>query len=294
MNKMTHKENAMSIENIQRGIIGFVLFTGLACNMSRAPAEQNQPVQQLPESSPPPVSQEAEAIQETEPTLAPLEPTPAAIPSHPLGIRQGLSLLNSYRLRLHNIHNGPSSQDHNESTTTIEYNKEGDQYHSRGETISSSSDEPEVVTEISEQYRIGEKTCDLSSSDDSAEVSAEVEVTSPAEQAMADGLLLLFDGVVFAENPVLVGSETINGIPTNHFTFDVTGLSSITGAEVTQSHGEYWIAQEGQYLVKYQAVLEARSASPADTEAEVMYMEVEIELLEADVPISISMPSQCQ
>jgi hypothetical protein len=195
---------------------------------------------------------------------------------------------------MHNINSGPTQQDRTEATTTIEYNKEGDQFHSRSETTSSSVDEPEVVTEISEQYRIGEKTCEVSPSDESTEVSADVEIASPAQQAMTDGMLLLYDVVVFAENPTLIGPETINGIPANHFTFDVTGLAAITGAEVTQSHGEYWVAQEGQYLVKYQAVLETRTAPPGDSQAEVMYLEVEIELLEADIPITISLPAQCQ
>jgi hypothetical protein len=157
---------------------------------------------------------------------------------------------------------------------------------------SSSADDPEVSTEASETYLVGGKSCSVDLND--PESSSESETISPAADAMSDAMLYFFDLVVFAENPVSAGAETVNGIPSRHYTFEVFGLNCITGAEVTQSQGEYWIAEEGDYLVKYSAVLETRTGPPGDASAEVVYLKVEIEMSDVDTDITIVLPAQCQ
>jgi hypothetical protein len=279
-------------------LLSFILWVGLACSLPQPTASPAQPdAPQAPAdqpgaaapAEPPSGAPEPSALTEPAATATPEPP-----PTHPLGLRQGLAGLNSYRMSLHILFIGPSEQDRNESTTLTEYNKEGDQFHSRVDTSSSSADEPETATEFTEQYRLGVKSCQISSSGDEAAPDIEVTAEPPAMQAMTQGLTNLFDVVVFAENPQLVGQEDVNGIPANHFTFTVSGLAVATGAEVTISEGEYWVALEGQYLVKYRAILETRSAPAGDPSAEVMHLEVEMELIEVDTPISITLPAECQ
>jgi len=281
--------------------VGLILLSGLACNFSSGGAKPEaagpQPeanVSQPGEVQPAP-QEPAPGAPEVEDNPVPAEtpvPTPEPPPTHPLGLRQGLAGLNSYRLQLHMVFNGPSELDRNETTLQIAYNKDGDQFYSRSESISSSADDPEVDTDVSETYRLDGKTCEVYPDD--PESTGVAEPVSPAEEAMTDALLFLFDVVVFAEDPVLVGAETVNGIASNHYTFEVSGLNSITGAEVAQSQGEYWIAEEGDYLVKYNAVLETRTAPPGDSSAEVMYLMAEVELSDVDTAITITLPAQCQ
>ena len=53
------------------------------------------------------------------------------------------------------------------------------------------------------------------------------------------------------DNPVFVAAETVNGIPANHFTFKVSGLGATSGAVVNLNQGDYWLAVDGNYIVKY-------------------------------------------
>jgi len=111
---------------------------------------------------------------------------------------------------------------------------------------------------------------------------------------MSDTLTQLGDIVIVVENPKFVGAETINGIQANHFKFNVTGLGKKSGAEVTQSAGEYWIAVDGQYLMKYDVVLETRSAPAGNAQAQVMHSETHLDLSKINQPIQISMPAECK
>jgi hypothetical protein len=257
-------------------VISFVCLVGSACNLTQAGA---LPSSQAPNAAP--VADSAAL------------PTPTPIPSQPLGFRQGLALLNSYRVKTHIIFTGPTAQDTNDSLVQVEYSKDSDQYHMRTETTSTTADSPEPNHSISEQYRIGDKTCDFTPTD-TEDPNGEIKDNPPAQEAMINALMNLFDVTIFVEDPVFVAAESVNGIAVNHFTFKVSGLAAVTGAEVTQSQGEYWVAQEGRYLVKYIAKLETRSAPVGDAAAEVMHLEMTIDLTDVDTPITISMPSNCQ
>jgi hypothetical protein len=225
-----------------------------------------------------------------EPT-ATVPPTPTQAPELPVGLRQGLASLNSYKLRTVFIVNGPTAQDINRETTEFAYNADGDRTHTHIEALISSADDPSTETNIRDQYRIGTAECSLPASD---EGESPLSSTSPIQQEMNEAMVDLTDFVIFVKDPELVGEETVNGVATRHYRFVVTALGKKSGAEVTQSAGEYWTAVDGNYLVKYSLILETHSAPQENQEAQVMHAEILLDLTEINQPVSIEMPAECK
>jgi len=95
--------------------------------------------------------------------------------------------------------------------------------------------------------------------------------------------------------PVFIGEEEVNGVRTNHFKFKANGLGIDPGTEVVSSDGEYWLAQDGQYIVKYYVVIETRigPAGGANTKA-TMHSEFYIEVKDINQPITIAFPQACK
>ena len=102
------------------------------------------------------------------------------------------------------------------------------------------------------------------------------------------------DLTLYVEDPLLVGEELVNGIQTHHYQFKVSGLGKKSGAEVTQSSGEYWSAVDGNYLVKYSLILETRSAPQGDSAAQVIHSELTYDLSQVNQPITITLPAECK
>ncbi|MCI0519517.1 MAG: hypothetical protein L0Z70_04600 [Chloroflexi bacterium] len=267
------------------------LAVGLACNMPQIPAPQAAP----PQADGQPAAQgqpaaPAEATQEMNVQPEAPAPQPTPLPTHPRGLRKGLADLNSYRISTTITMNGPGEQDKNTSVSLVEYVKEGDLFHSRSETTTSSADSPEASVEVTEQYRVDGKTCEFSPGSD--DPSAEIEDAAAGEQGMLSTMMVFFDVVVYADNPQLVGIEEVNGFQTYHYTFDASQAAVIQGVEVAQAAGEYWFMVEEQTLVRYHALIEMRAEGESGMET--LFMQVDIDLLEADTPIQIAMPPQCQ
>jgi hypothetical protein len=65
----------------------------------------------------------------------------------------------------------------------------------------------------------------------------------------------IFSLTPLTDNPTFVAAETVNGIPSNHFSFKVSGLGVASGAAVLANRGDYWLAVDGQYIVKYHLLL---------------------------------------
>ena len=192
---------------------------------------------------------------------------------------------------MNTINNGPTPLDIDESRIEIIYDAENDVRHMHTETVSSSADYPEVTNTIEDQYQVGLTTCTISSDGEYTDASSE-EMT-PLERDMAESAANLFDMIITAENPTLVGEETVNGIPSNHYTFKLTGLGDYSGAEVKMADGEYWVALDGQYLVKYALVLDAATGPEGDPASEIMHGEYSFELQETNQPVNISLPPEC-
>lgn len=255
-------------------------------------ASAQQPAAGQPTAAPPAAevpAVEQSAVQEAPPALE--QPAADEPLAYPIGMQAGLNSLNSYHLVMHMANNGPTAQDISETQTEVRYDGGNDARYMWVENAESTADDPELYTSIEETYQIGLQTCSVSTYEGTPEATFN-EVT-PLAHDMTLATSNLFDVSIAPQNPTFVGAETVNGIPANHFTFEVTGLGDYSGQEVTQASGDYWVAQDGQYLVKYALVMEVRSAPEGDPAAEVMYSQYSFDLLEANQPQSIVMPPEC-
>ena len=209
----------------------------------------------------------------------------------PVGLHAGLASLNSYRMKMRTLSTGPTAIDYNESVTNVNYNQQGNQLFSQMVSTSSSKDNPTKSTSTSEEYRLDTLYCQRSIGSDGY-TSSELTDTTQAQQAITDAMFNVVDVVIVSKDAKFVAEETVNSILSNHFTFTISGLGE-TGAEVTQSQGEYWVAKDGQYLVKYQVTLETRSGAVGDANAQVSHFEMQVELNDINTNITVQMPADC-
>jgi hypothetical protein len=214
----------------------------------------------------------------------------SSIPSDPIGLRQGLSSLNGYRLTIKMINNGPASQDKSQVIITEESGTDGKSSHVKYETISSSADSPEEKSSINDRYTIGNHQCSFSS--DNSEVA--ISDMDPMAKELLNTWYALIEFVPMVNEPVFIGEEDVNGIRTNHFKFKVNGLGVDSGAEVVSSDGEYWLAKDGQYIVKYFVVIETRSGPAGDANTKTMHSELHIEVTDINQNIVITLPANCE
>jgi hypothetical protein len=260
-------------------LIVLVIFT-LACNLVNIGADQ-------PGGENDPAPAENPLL----PFSASATPVPTSIPSQPVGLRQGLASLNSYRLEIRTINNGPTADDRNEITMRYESDSDGESWHLSNAILISTAEEPGVVeTNQTDQYKVGNNMCEVSEDGSEAE---ETDV-DPQAQEITDVWLGLFDMVPVISNPTFIGTEILNGVETNHFRFSVSGLGATSGAEVVASEGEYWLAVDGQYIVRYTVRLETRDGPAGDANTHTMRSEVYIEVKDINQPIVITLPAFCR
>jgi hypothetical protein len=258
-----------------------LVMAGLACTLGQ-PAGKKAP----PSSAQNPSETSAPSSK----SLPLSNPSPTPIPSNPIGLRQGLSSLDSYRLTIKMIYNGPTAQDKNQTTFTIESGTDGKSSHIKYETVSSSADSPDAQTSINDQYMIGNRQCSSSGGDSEADKSD----MDPMLKEILNTWYSMFDLTPRVNDPVFIDEEEVNGVRTNHFKFKVNGLGVDSGAEVVSSDGEYWLAQDGQYIVKYSVVLETRSGPAGDANTKKMHSEFFIEVKDINQNIVIALPGNCQ
>ena len=141
---------------------------------------------------------------------------------------------------------------------------------------------------MSQRFLVGNDSCMFSDGEWS------YEALTPLERELADFSLTLMDLRVPIENPVLVGPETINGVPADHFTFRLTSLGQESGALVQAADGEYWLAQDGRYLVKYLLTINMRTGPEGEPAAEAFNSTTRVELRNVNQPIAITLPPECE
>jgi hypothetical protein len=236
----------------------------LACSIPTA----GRPAEQAPTETP-----QASA------TPSPV-PTP---PAEPVSISEGLASLNSYRTILSIKSTGPDAD--TSSNLVIESQRSNDQEAQYTHITSASIEEgqPSEGDGDSEVYRIGNDECTVSDE--------EASYTSRAanEAEMMDLALGMFTFSPAIDNPVFVAQETVNGVSTNHFSFKVEGLGVKSGANVTMNQGDYWLAVDGQYIVKYSLIAE----TVMDPQTNIVHMETVFEVNDINLPVTIAFPESC-
>lgn len=89
-----------------------------------------------------------------------------------------------------------------------------------------------------------------------------------------------------------VGEETINGIPTIHYTFDETALEEDSG-EVERAQGDLYVAQDGGYLVRLVIDAEGQMDFFGEDAVGTGTMRMEFNLTDINEPIEIEPPADC-
>jgi hypothetical protein len=212
-------------------------------------------------------------------------PTPTPPPDPvPISFNDGLTSLNSYQMAITFKSAGPDPTQ--SSTTDIESQRSSDTdasiTHLTSTIVSTGGEEPEISD--STTYRIGNDQCTGSDSD-----GWEWTSMTPAETEM-QGLVTSMIGMTpIIDNPVFVAAETVNGVPTNHFNFKVSGLGASSGSVVNINQGDYWLAVDGQYIVKYLLVVEMSEAA----NFKVLHQEISIEMNDINQPVNIAFPQGC-
>ncbi|HQZ53024.1 MAG TPA: hypothetical protein PLG23_06145 [Thermoflexales bacterium] len=221
-------------------------------------------------------------------------PTPTRRPPNPAmtGMRTGLASLNSYQTTLRTVTSGPEPTDQNEITMITQVDSAKKASRTRMETREVNADNPKGSTDANETIAIGNQQCEISGQ--GASQKGNLTEQQPIEADLRGTLTGLLDVTLSAENPSFVAEETINGIPTNHFTFKVTQLGKDSGAVVRNNKGDYWLARDGQYLVKYTLALEAATAAQGSAKAQTFKADVSYELSNVNVPVTIAFPAFCK
>ncbi|MBA4384719.1 MAG: hypothetical protein C0410_08285 [Anaerolinea sp.] len=209
------------------------------------------------------------------------------VDSKPVGLQEGLGSLDSYMLTLF-LRSSDSKGALTEMTETVERSVVDKNSHTT--TVSRSFD-PENDTEennsTDETYVIGNVTCSGSGEDWTySEMTAQ-------EKEMLDVYKGMVDVIPLIDNPEFVGEEMVNGVDTNHFTFQLSGIGDSSGSVATVNSGDYWLAKDGNYIVKYHLLLEVQSAAEGTQENETSNIEASIDLTNINVPITFTLPQYC-
>ena len=84
------------------------------------------------------------------------------------------------------------------------------------------------------------------------------------------------------------GSETVNDLPTRHYTFDERALGPIN---VTTASGEVWVADPGGYVVRYRLSLDAGPAYLGEGTSGTRT--VDYDLTDPNGSVAIELPEDC-
>jgi hypothetical protein len=84
------------------------------------------------------------------------------------------------------------------------------------------------------------------------------------------------------------GSETINGVTANHYTFDQRALGE---QDLSESSGELWVASQGNYIVKY--LLTRKGKADYFGEGIEGTLTLDYQLTDPAQPVTIQLPEDC-
>jgi hypothetical protein len=211
------------------------------------------------------------------------QPQPAGTPqANPVSINNGLGSLNSYVMQVQFKASGSAASDTSTIIVETSHSKDLDATLTHYSMTSIPEGETQPSTNDSYVYAIKNDQCSGEGEDwtwDSY---------SPEQAEMTNLFKSMLGLTPLIDNPSFVGEESVNGIPSNHFSFKAPGLGVSSGANVTINQGDYWLAQDGQYIVKYVLVIE-ESTDPQT----VITTEISIELTQINQPVAIAFPQGC-
>ena len=214
----------------------------------------------------------------------PSNPQPGKTPpANPVSINEGLTSLNSYQMTINYKSTGPDPAESSIMTVEMQRSQDQDARFTHFTQSSVKKGDAKPSTSDSNIYQIGNDECDGSGSDWTW-------ATQLPNQTEMNGLVQnMISLTPLIDNPTFVAAETVNGIPSNHFTFKISGIGAKSGAAVNADQGDYWLAVDGQYIVKYSLVLETSMGPSVD----VIHQEVSIDLTQANQPVNIVFPQNC-
>jgi len=209
--------------------------------------------------------------------------TVATPPANPVSINEGLTSLNSYQMTVNYLSTGPAPS---QSSAIVMKMKRSQDKDARYLQITQSTVKPgggEPDTSETDTYQIGNDQCSGSGTDWTWTA------MDPNQTEMLELLKNMIGLTPLIDNPTFVAQETVNGIPSNHFTFKVSGVGAKSGAVVNTNQGDYWLAVDGQYIVKY--TLEIKTSM--DPKTNVLDEQISINLDQINQPVSIAFPKSC-
>ncbi len=204
----------------------------------------------------------------------------------PVSFQAGLGSFDSYKFRLH-FTTSNSSGAKTDNDAVVESSVIDGNNHSTTTSTSRAIGDTEDTVSTTESYTIYNVTCTFS--DNQWEYSEK----SIEDKEITDAFSQMIDFVPVIKNPEFVAKEDINGVPTNHFSFKVAGIGEKSGANATQNSGDYWLAVDGNYIVKYSLTLEIQSAPGGSNEANTSTLQASYNLYDVNVPVTLTKPAEC-
>lgn len=204
----------------------------------------------------------------------------------PVGLQDGLASLDSYRMSM-SFKATDDDGSLTEMSENVERSADEATYTKMTTTMYDASEDDESDTSTTEIYAVGTVTCTYSDDE------WEYEKVTEQQKELTDIFKNMVDFLPLIDDPQFVGEETMNGILTNHFTFKVNGIGDTSGSVASVNQGDYWLAVDGQYIVKYVLALEVRSGAEGTSGAEVNTLNVTVNITDINTPISISLPAAC-
>ncbi len=261
---------------IKIGLISLVFIVIGACNMPFNVGAKTTPSgdqQTNPADEQPEIDILPEIIEEVDP--------------YPVGLQEGLGSFDSYQIAIY-VNYYDSTGAKTEVTDFVERSLV-DRNSRTVMTVTSFDPEndEEESTSTQETINVGNVTCQGSGEEWDYD-----EMTSQEKELM-DVFENMVDFLPLINNPVYIGEESINGIDCNHFSFQVAGIGDTSGSIATYNQGDYWLAKDGNYIVKYHLELEVQSAAEGSSDAQISNLIADIDLQNVNVPLSFSLPSAC-
>jgi len=249
--------------------LSILLMLTLACNLSESPT--SKPPSGTPQGN--------ENQSGNTPAPQPNETPPA----NPVSINDGLSSLNSYQMTVLFKSTGPDASQSSTLEVETQHSQEQDASHTHMTLTVIKEGGGDPSTSDTDIYRIGNDQCSGSGEDWSWTSMA------PNQKEMLDLTTNMLSLTPLIDTPTFVAPETVNGVPSNHFTFKISGLGVTSGAEVIANNGDYWLAVDGQYIVKYILDLE----TSLDPQTNMLHEEISIEMTQINQPVTIAFPQAC-